>query len=123
MRSLLRNQRVASKKIPDRVECLQISERVVFEALVNVVAHRDDSIYGSKTRFLLFDDCLEQDSPDAFSYTVAVENIALRPAMWNALLTTLLGCCPVGNVGTEVGRAARMKKRGDGVPIILRETR
>lgn len=69
---LLRNQRVAAVKVPYRVEIPQFSIRAVFEALVNAVAHRDYSIYGSKIRFFMFDDRLEIYSPE----------LCLTPSRW-----------------------------------------
>ena len=42
---LKRNQSVAAEKKPYRIEKPQFSERAVFEALVNAVAHRDYSVH------------------------------------------------------------------------------
>lgn len=122
MRFLARNQRMGAKKDPHRVEYPQFSERAVFEAIVNAVAHRDYSIYGSKIRFFLFDDRIEIYSPGALPNTVTVETLPLRQATRNELLTSLLAECPVGDLPADVGRTAFMEKRGDGVPIILRES-
>lgn len=122
MRFLIRNQRVAATKDPHRIERPQFSERAVFEAIVNAVAHRDYSIYGSKIRFFIFDDRLEIYSPGALPNTVTIETLPLRQATRNELVTTLLAQCPVGETGADVGRTSFMEKRGDGVPIILRES-
>jgi predicted HTH transcriptional regulator len=122
MRFLMRNQRVAATKDPHRIERPQFSERAVFEAIVNAVAHRDYSIYGSKIRFFIFDDRLEIYSPGALPNTVTIETLPLRQATRNELVTTLLAQCPVGETGADVGRTSFMEKRGDGVPIILRES-
>jgi predicted HTH transcriptional regulator len=122
MRFLIRNQRVAATKDPHRIERPQFSERAVFEAIVNSVAHRDYSIYGSKIRFFIFDDRLEIYSPGALPNTVTVETLPLRQATRNELITSLLSQCPVGETGADVGRTSFMEKRGDGVPIILRES-
>jgi predicted HTH transcriptional regulator len=115
-------QSVGAKKVPHRVEYPQFSERAVFEAIVNAVAHRDYSIHGSKIRFFLFNDRIEIYSPGALPNTVTVETLALRQATRNELLTSLLAECPVGEIPADVGRTAFMEKRGDGVPIILRES-
>jgi predicted HTH transcriptional regulator len=115
-------QSVGAKKVPHRVEYPQFSERAVFEAIVNAVAHRDYSIHGSKIRFFLFNDRIEIYSPGALPNTVTVETLPLRQATRNELLTSLLAECPVGDVPADVGRTAFMEKRGDGVPIILRES-
>lgn len=117
-----RNMRVAAIKTPARVEMPQFSERVVFEALVNAVAHRDYSIDGSKIRLLMFDDRLELYSPGALPNTVTVESLALRQATRNELITNLLARCPVERDDRGVGRVYLMEKRGDGVPIILHES-
>ncbi len=122
MRFLIRNQRVAATKDPHRIERPQFSERAVFEAIVNAVAHRDYSIYGSKIHFFIFDDRLEIYSPGALPNTVTIETLPLRQATRNELVTTLLAQCPVGETGADVGRTSFMEKRGDGVPIILRES-
>jgi predicted HTH transcriptional regulator len=54
-----RNMRVSAVKNPARTEFPQYSLRAVFEALVNAVAHRDYSIYGSKIRLRIFSNKLE----------------------------------------------------------------
>lgn len=118
---LRRNQKVAAVKEPDRKEMPQFSERAVFEAIVNAVAHRDYSIYGSKIRFLMFSDRLEIYSPGALPNTVTIESIALRQATRNELVTSLLAECPVAG-SDAVARKHYMEKRGDGVPIIFNES-
>ena len=118
-----RNMTVAATKTPARLEVPQFSERAMFEAVVNAVAHRDYSLSGSKIRLFMFDDRFELYSPGALPNTVTVENLALRQATRNELLTTLLARCPVADRADEVGRRFFMEKRGDGVPIILRESR
>ena len=49
-----RNMRVAATKAMARVERPQFSNRAVFEALVNAVAHRDYSMAGARVRLHLF---------------------------------------------------------------------
>ena len=122
MAFLKRNQTVAASKKPHRVEVPQFSVRAVFEAVVNAVAHRDYSISGSKIRFFMFDDRLEIYSPGALPNTVTVDSIALRQATRNELITSLLAESPVAETIGDAGRGYYMEKRGDGVPIILRES-
>jgi len=122
MAFLRRNQTIAAVKIPHRVEMPQFSERAVFEAIVNAVAHRDYSVSGSKIRFFLFDDRLEIYSPGALPNTVRVESLALRQATRNELMTSLLAETPVPESTGNVDRRFFMEKRGDGVPIILAES-
>ena len=122
MAFLKRNQTVMATKKPHRIEKPQFSERAVFEAVVNAVAHRDYSIFGSKIRFFMFDDRVEIYSPGALPNTVTIDSIALRQATRNELITTLLAETPVAETIGGVGRGFYMEKRGDGVPIILNES-
>ncbi|MFV2072209.1 MAG: ATP-binding protein [Thermoanaerobaculales bacterium] len=122
MAFLKRNQTVMAVKKPHRIEKTQFSERAVFEAVVNAVVHRDYSVFGSKIRFFMFDDRLEIYSPGPLPNTVTVENIALRQATRNELITSLLAETPIAETVGAVGRAFYMEKRGDGVPIILNES-
>lgn len=122
MAFLKRNQMVMAVKKPHRIEKPQFSERAVFEAVVNAVAHRDYSIFGSKIRFFMFDDRLEIYSPGPLPNTVTVDNIALRQATRNELITSLLAETPVVETVGDVGRGFFMEKRGDGVPIIINES-
>lgn len=122
MAFLKRNQAVMAVKKPHRIEKPQFSERAVFEAVVNAVAHRDYSVFGSKIRFFMFDDRLEIYSPGPLPNTVTVDNIALRQATRNELITSLLAETPVVETVGDVGRGFYMEKRGDGVPIIINES-
>lgn len=122
MAFLKRNQTVMATKQPHRVEVPQFSERAVFEAIVNAVAHRDYSIFGSKIRFFMFDDRLEIFSPGPLPNTVTIDSIALRQATRNELITSLLAETPVAESIGDVRRGFYMEKRGDGVPIILHES-
>ncbi|VEN74654.1 Transcriptional regulator [Candidatus Desulfarcum epimagneticum] len=122
MAFLKRNQTVMAVKKPHRIEKTQFSERAVFEAVVNAVAHRDYSIFGSKIRFFMFDDRLEIYSPGPLPNTVTLDNIALRQATRNELITSLLAETPVTESIGDVGRGFYMEKRGEGVPIIMDES-
>ncbi len=119
---LKRNQTVFATKDTHRVETPQFSERAVFEAIVNAVAHRDYSIHDSKIRFFIFDDRFELYSPGALPNTVTVESLPLRQATRNELITSLLAECPVAETAGNVQRGYYMEKRGAGVPIIIRES-
>jgi predicted HTH transcriptional regulator len=122
MSFLKRRKTVSAVKSPHRVETPQFSERAVFEAIVNAVAHRDYSIAGSKIRFFIFGDRLEIYSPGALPNTVTIESMALRQATRNELITSLLAETPIAEAIGDVGRGFFMEKRGDGVPIILHES-
>ena len=119
---LRKNQTVGAVKKPHRDEMPQFSERAVFEAVVNAVAHRDYSISGSKIRFFMFDDRLEIYSPGALPNTVTVDSIHLRQSTRNELITSLLTETPVAKAVGGIGRDFYMEKRGDGVRIIMEES-
>ncbi len=70
----------------------------------------------------MFDDRLEIYSPGALPNTVTIDSMALRQATRNELMTSLLAETPVAETVGEVGRSFYMEKRGNGVPIILRES-
>ena len=122
MSFLEKNQTVTALKKPHRVEMNQFSDRAVFEAIVNAVAHRDYSSFASKIRFFMFDDRLEVYSPGALPNTVTIDSISLRQATRNELITSLLAETPVVETVSDVGRGFYMEKRGEGVPIILNES-
>jgi len=117
-----RNQTVSATKAPHRIEKPQFSERAVFEAVVNAVAHRDYAIAGSKIRLFMFDDRLELYTPGALPNTVTIESMPLRQATRNELITSLLAETPVPDNLGQIQRGSYMEKRGDGVPIIMHET-
>lgn len=122
MAFLKRNQAIMAIKTLHRVEKPQFNERAVFEAIVNAVAHRDYSIFGSKIRFFIFDDRLEIYSPGTLPNTVTIDSMTLRQATRNELITSLLAESPVAETIGNIGRISYMEKRGDGVPIIMRES-
>jgi predicted HTH transcriptional regulator len=117
-----RNMKVSAVKDPGRIETPQYSMNAVFEALVNAVAHRDYSVYGSKIRLHIFSDRLELYSPGSIPNTMTVESLSERQSARNELLSSLLARCPM-NVDAEGSkRVCIMDKRGEGVPIILTES-
>ena len=118
-----RNMRVAARKEPARVDMPQYSDRALFEALVNAVAHRDYSMRGSRIRLSMFEDRLEIQSPGSLPNNLTVDSMATRQATRNQTLTSMLGRVPVGGIQGSEDRRYFMERRGDGVPIILRETR
>ncbi len=118
-----RNMSVAATKKPERTDVPQYSERAIFEAIVNAIAHRDYSIAGSKIRLFMFDDRLELYSPGALPNTLTVESMELRQSTRNELVASLLAKCPLPNHVGNMGRTFLMDKRGEGVPIIQEESR
>ena len=111
---------VRATKATARSEHPQFSERAVFEALVNAVAHRDYSLAGARIRLHLFGDRLELYVPGGLANTLTPDSLHLRQANRNALIVSLLARCPAP---TGLGCVNLMDRRGDGVPIILRESR
>jgi predicted HTH transcriptional regulator len=117
-----RNMRISAIKDPGRIETPQYSLNAVFEAIVNAVAHRDYSIYGSKIRLHIFSDRLELYSPGSIPNTMTIESLSLRQSSRNELLSSLLARCPMNFDATGSKRLYIMDKRGEGVPIILSES-
>ena len=113
---------VAARKDPARSDLPQYSEKALFEALVNAVVHRDYSIRGSKIRLSMFDDHLEIQSPGSLPNNLSVESMASRQSTRNEALTSVLARMPVGGTGGGEDRRYFMERRGDGVPIVRRET-
>ncbi len=117
-----RNMRVFATKAPYRIETPQFSMNAVFEAVVNAVAHRDYSIYGSKIRLHLFQDRLELFSPGTIPNTMTLESISQRQSARNELISSLLARCPMNVDAFGSQRSFIMDKRGEGVPIIITES-
>ena len=117
-----RNTRVAATKAMARVERPQFSNRAVFEALVNAVAHRDYSMAGARVRLHLFGNRLELHVPGALANTLTPESMDSRQYSRNELIVSLLARCRVSEQENLV-RSHMMDRRGEGVPIILDESR
>jgi len=118
----VKNMHVGARKDPARSDLPQYSEKALFEAMVNAVVHRDYSIRGSKIRLSMFDDRLEIQSPGSLPNNLSVESMASRQSTRNEALTSVLARMPVAGTRGGEGRQYFMERRGDGVPIIRRET-
>lgn len=116
-----RNMSVRATKGIGRTERAQYSERAVFEALVNAVAHRDYSMGGARIRLHMFRNRLELYVPGSLANTLTIDSMADRQYCRNELIVSLLARCPV--TGDGLARRYMMERRGDGVPIILDESR
>jgi len=92
---VVRNMRVAARKVPARVDLQQYSVQAVFEALVNAVAHRDYSIRSSRIRVSMFSDRLEICSPGSLTNKLTIEIILERQATRNEVLTSALSRIPI----------------------------
>lgn len=121
LRFVRRNMRTRGTKSMVRLEHPQFSQRAVFEALVNAVAHRDYSLSGARVRLHMFDDRIELYVPGALANTLTPDSMHLRQYSRNELVVSLLSRCPVGHED-GLGRSRMMERRGDGVPIILEES-
>ena len=118
----VRNMRVGAYKNPARTELPQYSEAALFEAIVNAVVHRDYSIRGSRIRLSMFADRLEIDSPGGLPNNLTIDSMDVRQSTRNEGLASIFGRIPVGEIRGSGDRQFFMERRGDGVPIILRET-
>ena len=113
-----RNRLVRAAKAAARVDRPQFSERAVFEALVNAVAHRDYSLAGARIRLHMFGDRLELYVPGGLTNTLAPDSLHLRQSNRNEVIVSLLARC---SSPSGLGRSRLMDVRGDGVPIIREE--
>ena len=114
-----RNMRIGAVKRLGREDVAQYSEKAVFEALVNAVAHRDYSIAGSRIRLHMFANRIELFVPGGLANTLTTDVLHLRQATRNPLVVSLLARCPSH---PEFPRQKLMEQRGDGVPRIRQET-
>ena len=113
-----RNMLVRAAKATARVDRPQFSDRAVFEALVNAVAHRDYSLAGARIRLHMFGDRLELYVPGGLTNTLAPDSLHLRQSNRNEVIVSLLARC---SSPSGIGRSRLMDVRGDGVPIIREE--
>ena len=119
----VRNMRVGAYKNPARIDLPQYSEKALFEAIVNAVAHRDYTMQGSKIRLSMFTDRLEINSPGNLPNNLTIDSMAVRQSTRNEALASMLGRIPVEDIQGSGERQFFMERRGDGVPTIFRETR
>ena len=113
-----RNMLVRATKSTARAQRPQFSDRAVFEALVNAVAHRDYSLAGARVRLHMFSDRIELYVPGALANTLTPDAMHLRQSSRNELIVSLLARC---GAPSDIGRSRLMDSRGDGVPIIREE--
>ncbi len=119
---IIRNMHVAAHKDPARRNLPQYSDKAVFEAIVNAVVHRDYAIRGSRIRLSMFSDRVEIQSPGALPNTLTVESMAERQVTRNQTIASLFSRIPVGEIRGSEEIEFLMERRGDGVPVIRRET-
>ena len=120
---VVRNMRVAARKSPSREDAPQYSKAAVFEAVVNAIVHRDYSMSSRRIRLSMFKDRLEIDSPGELPNGMTIDGMDSSQATRNEVLASVFGRIPVGDVPGSRHRRFMMERRGDGVSIILTETR
>ena len=118
-----KNMKVFAVKDPARRDIPQFSNQVIFEALVNAVAHRDYSLYGSKIRLNMYSDRLELFSPGTLPNSMTIDSLLLRQSTRNELITSMLARNYIASGNNLNHRNYFMDKRGEGVPIIIRESK
>ena len=119
----VRNMCVGAYKDPARVDLPQYSAEALFEAIANAVAHRDYSMRGSRIRLSMFANRVEIQSPGALTNSLTIDELAYRQATRNEVLASVFGRMPSSGIQGTGGRLFIMERRGDGVPVIRRETR
>ncbi len=119
---VVRNMRVAARKMPQREDLPQYSTAAVFEAVVNAVAHRDYATSSRRIRLSMFKDRLEIDSPGQLPNGMTIESMEVSQATRNEVIASVFGRIPVGEVPGSNHRRYLMERRGDGVSIIHKET-
>ena len=120
---IVRNMRVAARKLPERDEVPQYSKVAVFEAVVNAVAHRDYAMSSRRIRLSMFKDRLEIESPGQLPNGMTIEGMEASQATRNEVVASVFGQIPVANAAGSDHRLYLMERRGDGVSIIRDETR
>ncbi len=119
-----KHNEVSARKEIGRIDQPQYSMRAVFEAIVNAVVHRDYSKSGSKIRLFMFRDRLELYSPGALANTVTIDKLRYSQATRNELLARLLSEITLDDGdGKRVKRRHFLERRGEGVGIILNESK
>lgn len=118
----VRNMRVGADKNPARTNLPQYSEKAIFEAVVNAIVHRDYSIQGSNIRLSMFDARMEIISPGGLPNNLTIDSMDVRQSTRNEALASMFGRMSVGDIHGSGERQFFMERRGDGVPIIKRET-
>ena len=120
---VVRNMRVSARKVPERVNLPQYRETVLFEAIVNAVVHRDYSMRARQIRLSMFKGRLHIDSPGVPPNGMTIDGMRVGQATRNEVIASVFGRIPVRDIPGADHRRYLMDRRGDGVPVILRETR
>lgn len=92
----------------------QYDLRMIRDAIVNAVAHRDYLITGSKIRMFLFSNRIEIYSPGGLPNTLTIDSMAYRVFTRNQLLVNFLSRMKSATTGELF-----LESRGEGVRTIL----
>ena len=112
-----KNRRVEAVKAIGRQDIPQYDLGVVFEAVVNAVAHRDYSMTGRRIRLHMFADRLELYSPGALPNSLTLDGLMENTVTRNENIVNLLS--RYYSAREEAGRQALIERRGEGVPKII----
>lgn len=118
----VRNMQVAARKDPAREDQPQYSRNALFEGIVNAIVHRDYSIRGSTIRLAMFANRLELWSLGGLPNNLTIDSMGERQSTRNEVLTSVLSRMRFDGSRNAVGGRFFMERRGDGVPIMKRET-
>jgi ATP-dependent DNA helicase RecG len=112
-----RNMKTAAIKDVGRIDLPQYDIGVIFEAVVNAIAHRDYSMTGRRIRLHMFADRLELYTPGQLSNSLTIDGLMDNTVTRNEALVNLLS--RYYNAREEAGRQAIIERRGEGVPKII----
>ncbi len=119
---VIRNMRVAARKLPAREDMPQYSSKAIFEAVVNAVVHRDYSMSKRRIRLSMFKGRLEIDSPGDLPSGMTIEGMETSQVTRNEVIASIFGRMLVDDIPGASTRRYFMELRGDGVSVIKRET-
>ncbi|MEI8634673.1 ATP-binding protein [Vibrio sp. PP-XX7] len=112
-----RNMRTEATKAVGRIDVPQYDLGVLFEAIVNAVAHRDYSMTGRRIRLT----CLPTDwncsAQCQLSNSLTIDGLMENTVTRNEALVNLLS--RYYQAREEAGRQALIERRGEGVPKII----
>ncbi len=119
---VIKNMRVAARKLPEREDIPQYSVSAVFEALVNAIVHRDYSMSSRRIRLSMFKQHLEIDSPGEPPNGMSIKGMETSQSTRNEVIASIFGRMSVGDIPGSSARRYFMERRGDGVSIIRSKT-
>ena len=119
---VVKNMRVAARKVPEREDIPQYSVDAIFEALVNAVVHRDYSMSSRRIRLSMFKKHLEIDSPGQPPNGMTIKGMETSQSTRNEVIASIFGRMSVGDIPGSSARRYFMERRGDGVSIIRGKT-